>query len=38
MRTTVKAGVVLAVAAAVLMFVNGFAGWYKNPSLGWCSR
>ena len=35
MRTTVKAGVVLAVAAAVLMFVIGFAGWYKNPSLGW---
>jgi hypothetical protein len=35
MRTTVKAGVVLAVAVAVLMFVNGFAGVYKNPSLGW---
>ena len=35
MSPIVKAGVVLAVAVAVLMFVNGFAGLYRNPSTGW---
>lgn len=35
MRPIVIAGVVLAVLAGVLLFVHGFAGFYKNPSLGW---
>ena len=35
MSPIVKAGVVLAVAVAVLLFVTGFAGLYKNPSTGW---
>ena len=35
MSPIVKAGVVLAVLVAVAMFVNGFAGLYKDPSLGW---
>jgi hypothetical protein len=34
MNVVVKAGVVLGVAVALFTLLNGFAGWYKNPSLG----
>lgn len=33
MKPTLRAGIVLGLAAVVWMFVYGFAGWYKDPAL-----
>ena len=35
MNVALKGGIVLGVLVAVFTLINGFAGLYKNPSLGW---
>jgi len=35
MNMTLKGGIVLGVLVTVFTLINGFAGLYKNPSLGW---
>jgi hypothetical protein len=35
MNMTLKGGLVLGVLVVVFTLINGFAGLYKNPSLGW---
>ena len=35
MEPIVTAGIVLGVSAGIWMFINGFAGLYKNPGTAW---
>ena len=35
MKPIVTAGIVLGVSAGIWMFINGFAGLYKNPGTAW---
>lgn len=35
MKPIINAGIVLGVAAGIWMFINGFAGLYKNPGTAW---
>jgi hypothetical protein len=35
MKPVISAGVMLGVAAGIWMFINGFAGLYRNPGTAW---
>ena len=35
MKPILSAGIMLGVAAGIWMFINGFAGLYKNPGTMW---
>lgn len=35
MKPILSAGIMLGVAAGIWMFINGFAGLYKNPGTAW---
>ena len=35
MKPIINAGIVLGVAAGIWMFINGFAGFYRNPGTAW---